>query len=86
MIRWASQYLGSIQPVFLDGLLYVLIAIFGAITACMSTDEAAKYLEPETLFWIRTTASVGGAAFLALKMFRSTAFADHQASGKETPK
>lgn len=85
MIRWASQYFGSVSPMFLDGLLYVLIAIFGAITACMSTDEAAKYLEPETLFWIRTTASVNSAGFLALKMFRSTSFADHQA-GKETPK
>lgn len=79
MLAAIQRYFTSVSPVFMDGTLYILIALFGALTATFSSDEAAKYLEAETLFWVRTVCNVNSAWLLALKMFRSTAFAEHQA-------
>jgi len=66
----------AMPPVAIDGALYVLIAYFGAASAALSTDEAAKHVTEHWLFWIRVFHNVGGAMTLALKMFRSTAFSD----------
>lgn len=60
----------------IDGWTYVAIAFFGAAAAAFGSDEAAKYIEPMYLFWLRTFCTIAGASFLALKMFRSTAYAD----------
>ena len=70
---------------FIDGLLYVLIAVFGAAAGMFSTDEAAKYIEPATLFWLRGFCAVNSATWLALKMFRSTAFSEHRDAKKAAP-
>ncbi len=86
MIAYLQKYFTNISPVFLDGLLYILIALFGALSAAFSSDESAKYLEPENLFWIRTFCGANSAWLLALKMFRSTAFAEHQAQVKKEVK
>ena len=84
MIQFISNYFKSVPAVFIDGVLYVAIAFFGAITAALSSDEASKYLSPEVLFWTRTFCSVNGAWILALKMFRSTGYAQHQEDKKRT--
>lgn len=83
MIKWASNYLGSIPSVFIDGLLYTLIALFTFSQAYFGGDEAAKYISPEVKFWLN--ALIGGSASVcgALKMFRSNSFAEHQQK-KET--
>jgi len=73
------------KSAFVDGALYVAIAFFGAWAAGLGNDEAAKYVADETLFWARTSCGSIGAALLALKMFRSTAFAEHIANGKAAP-
>lgn len=78
MLLVIQRYFQSVSPVFLDGTLYILIAMFGALTAAFSSDEAAKYLEDETLFWVRTICGTTSATLLALKMFRSTSYAEHQ--------
>ena len=83
MIRAAAQYMGSIPAVFIDGFIYVAIAFFGAWTAALGTDEAAKYMEAQTLFWARSICASISAGALALKMFRSTSYGDHQQKKKE---
>jgi hypothetical protein len=62
----------------IDGTTYILLAVFTAITASMSSDGASKWLEPKTLFWIQTFCGAASAGLLAFKMFRSTSFAHHQ--------
>jgi hypothetical protein len=67
----------------IDGWLYVLIALCTASSACLATDEAAKYIVPATLWYARSIAGILGAGFLALKMYRSTTFADAKAAANE---
>lgn len=66
----------SVPPVFLDGATFVLIQMLTFLSASFGSDQAAKFIEAKTL-WILQI-SIGGLAsgFLALKMFRSTAYAD----------
>lgn len=73
----------TIPPVFIDGLTYVLIAFFGAWAATFSTEEAAKYISPQVLFWLRAVCASSGATLLAMKMFRSTSYSDHQQAKRQ---
>jgi hypothetical protein len=82
MINWLSNYFRTSPQVIVDGLLYVLIAFFGAMIASFNSDEAAKWIAPWLLFWCRSVSTWISAALLALKMFRSTAFAEHVAEKK----
>lgn len=83
MIRLVQKYLSSIPPVFIDGSLYALIAWFTFNQSYLSGDEAAKYIEPETKFWLNWIVGSGATIFAAIKMFRSTVFAEHQTKKKE---
>ena len=69
--------LTKIPPVFFDGCLYIGIALFGFLATQFGTDEAYKFIEPEILFWIKTVVGAFSATLLSLKMYRSTAYADH---------
>lgn len=68
----------SLSPVCTDAILYMLIATFMFMQSYLSSDEAAKYVAPATLFWVKFYIGALGAGIGALKMFRSTTFADHQ--------
>lgn len=59
-----------------DGLIYVLIALFGATGAALGTDDAAKYIEPATLWYAKSICNAIAASLLALKMYRSTTYSD----------
>jgi hypothetical protein len=83
MIRKISIYFSTIPAVFIDGTLYVLIALGTANSAALSTDMAAKYIDAQILFYIQWINGSMGASLLALKMFRSTAFAQHQDDKKK---
>lgn len=72
-IQWS---INGITPTQLDGTLYVLIAVFGAIQTFFSSDDAYKYVNPYILFWIKGASGFALAGVSALKMFRSTAYAD----------
>ncbi len=71
-----------LTPVVIDGLLYALVAMFGCLETEFSSDDAAKYIAPHTLFWIKAVVSVIAARALAVKLFRSTAYSDHVAQKK----
>ena len=63
------------RTLVIDGGTYVLIAFFTAISAGIGTDEAAKYISPAVLFWLRLFSFVMGQSILAFKTFRSTSYA-----------
>ena len=85
MIRWAATYFGSIPAMFIDGTIYFALAILTFLTTNLGTDEAAKYVSPAVLFWLKTGLGAVASGLLAIKMFRSTAYADHQATKTEKP-
>lgn len=68
--------LGSIPPVFIDGATFVAIQMLTFLSAAFGTDEAAKYITPVPLFWIKIIVGEMASGFLALKMFRSTSYAE----------
>jgi hypothetical protein len=70
------------KPVTFDGWTYVLIAFFGAVAAAFATDDAAKYIDPAPLWLLKNLCTAISASLLALKMFRSTAYADYKSNGK----
>jgi hypothetical protein len=67
----------------IDGLTYVGIALFAALTAALSTDDAYKYIDEARLFYLRSGTQCIGAVLLALKMFRSTTFSDAKWDAKK---
>lgn len=70
------------QPIFIDGLLYAAVAIFGFLQTQFGGEEAVKLLSPQVLFWVKTVVGALAAGALAVKLFRSTAYAEHQAKVK----
>jgi hypothetical protein len=86
MIRAAAKYFADISPVFIDGLLYCLIATFMFCQTYFGGDEAAKYISAATKFWLNGAFGAMGAICGALKMFRSNTFAEHQKAQAEKPK
>lgn len=79
MIRALSSYFSSVPPVFIDGLLYCLIALFGAMIATFGAEEAPKYVNPNWLYWIKESSKWSLALATAIKMFRDTSYSDHRA-------
>lgn len=79
-INWLCA---GITPIQLDGTLYILIASFGFVQGFFSSDEAYKYVHPAVLFWMKAFTGVALAAVGALKMFRSTSYADHMKDVKQ---
>jgi hypothetical protein len=85
MIKAAANYFSAVPPVFIDGLLYCLIALFMFCTTYFSGDEAAKYISANIKFWLNGAFGAAGAVVGALKMFRSNTFAEHTASKETKP-
>lgn len=77
MTRKALTWLVNVPPVFIDGTLYTLVAMFVALQGIFSSEEAYKYVNAYALFWGKSVVSVLAAGLTALKMFRSTSYADH---------
>lgn len=72
------QRLMATPAVFIDGALYVGVAGFAFLQTVFGSDEAAKFIAPIVLFWLKTGVGTASASLLATKLYRSTAFADHQ--------
>ena len=67
---------------YFDGWLYAVIAFCGATSAALSTDEAFDLFTHQTLFWAKLASNSIGATALALKMWRSTAYAQIKEESK----
>lgn len=81
--RFINWLAGTITAAQLDGALYISIAVCGAVQTFFSSDEAYKYINPYILFYIKCSAGIILAAVGALKMFRSTTYADHLKDKKD---
>lgn len=68
-----------------DGIIYVLVQMLTVLSTQFGTDEAAKYIAPTELFWIKIVIGEVAAGCLAIKMFRSTTFADHLKKTADKP-
>jgi len=77
MLKKAQDYFSGIKPVFIDGFLYLWIAMLTSIAAFFGSDDAEKYVGPQLLFWLKGIITTISAGVVSIKMFRSTAFADH---------
>lgn len=73
-----------ISTAMLDMWIYIGIAFFAAWSAAFGTDEAGKFIELNILFWLKSGCLSISGSLLAAKMFRSTAFAEHQKEKKDT--
>lgn len=67
----------KINAVFVDGSLWVLIALFTAMQGMLTGEESYKYASPTVLFWTKFTIASMAASCGALKAFRSTSYAHH---------
>lgn len=74
--------IARVPPLLIDGALYVFTGFFAFLLTQFGTDEAAKYVAPPLLFWLKVGFGALANATLNLKMFRSTAFADYLANKK----
>jgi len=84
MIRALSRYFSNVPPMFIDGCLYACLGVFTFWGTFFGSDEAAKHMSTEVLFWTKCLVGTGSSFFLAVKLFRSTSFADHQEAKKQT--
>lgn len=84
MLKKVQQYFVGIPAVFIDGMLYVWIAVLTFISTQFSSDDAEKYITPQMLFWSKMLLGSISTGLVSLKMFRSTAFAEHQEEKKKT--
>ena len=80
MIKYLSKYFAGVSPMFIDGTLYALIALFAFLGTFFGSEDAAQYVHPVWLFWVKGIIGSLSAFLLAIKLFRSTSFADHQES------
>lgn len=59
------------------GILCGITALM-AMNGTFGGDEAAKYIDPKVLFWLKSVAGWGALTLQVLKSFRSTSFAHNQ--------
>lgn len=71
----------KLTALHIDGTLYVAIAVAGFLQATCGSDEAINMVPSIVLFYTKVMVGAIGAGALALKMFRSTAFADAKTNG-----
>ena len=83
MLAAIANYFKTVPSVFIDGLVWVFIAEFAYCQSYFGTDEAVKYLSPRSRFWLLFAIGSGAVMCGALKMFRSTSYADHQEQKKQ---
>lgn len=85
-LRWFAhpiKALFSASPVFVDGLLFVLMAFHGAVGVTFTSDAAYKYVDAYWLFWIKNVNAWILASYAALAGFRSKQYGEYRAK-KET--
>ena len=67
-----------LSPVYCDGFLWCVLALFAFQQATLSSEEAYKYVHPTVLYWLKFTIGSFAATATALKAFRSTTYGEAQ--------
>lgn len=65
-----------LQPVHIDGIIYVIMGFFGAIFASLSSDAAYKYVDPTWLFYGNMISEAIVAGATELITYRSKTYSD----------
>jgi hypothetical protein len=73
------------KTVTFDGGLYMFLGGCAFLLVQLSTDNAAKYIDPKTLWFLQGGVGYANAVALALKMFRSSSFSAYKLNGSATP-
>lgn len=71
------RFFPATKPVVIDGWLYVTIAVSGAVGTFLGSDECYKYVDAYIIFYTKCGSGLLLQAANALKMFRSTGYAQH---------
>lgn len=58
----------------LDGIIYATIALTAFLMTQWGSDEAGKFIDYYTLFWLKTVTGSVSATALSVKMFRSDTY------------
>ena len=77
-MNWILNLIDKTPAVVIDGLLYMSAGLFAFLMTQFGNDEAAKWVEPKSLFWLKTWTGAMANASLNLKMFRSNALNDYR--------
>ncbi len=77
LVRFCVKYGNNITPVFIDGLLFTLLAVWTAMMGIYQSDEIYKYCSPYFVFYSKSMVSIMLAGATALKAFRSTSYSEH---------
>lgn len=80
------RQLTQVPPTLIDGTTYVLLAGFMFLQTFYGGDEAARFVTPEDLFHAKRNVGLAAACLLALKLYRSTQFAEHQKQKQDETK
>lgn len=78
MITWVYKKMSSLPAVFIDGYLYFMIAILGALEAAMASKEVYEYMNSHVVFYTKFFSGIFIAGVSSIKMFRSSSYSDHQ--------
>jgi hypothetical protein len=65
--------------------LYFIMALTGAVAGFLGTDEAAKYIEPELLFWCRGLNGLVLTVSTVMKGYTSETYAKWRDKNKQQP-
>lgn len=78
MINWIMKRYGKVKPVVLDGFLYVVMAMGGALEAILTSKEVYDYMLPWIVFYMKMGLATFIAGAGALKMYRSKQYSEHR--------
>lgn len=80
MINWVMKKYGNTKPVVIDGALFVLIAMSGALEAILTSKEVYDYMFPWIVWYLKMGLAVFIAGAMALKTFRDKSYSEHRDS------
>lgn len=78
MIRAIANYCTTLPAVWIDGSLYVTMSVVTFWLGILNSDQARAFIGPKAMFILTFVIGTANVALLSIKMFRSTAYADHQ--------
>jgi hypothetical protein len=70
--------------IIIDGALYAAVAVFAFLQSQIGGDDAANLFSQIHLWWAKVVIGSFAAGTLAVKLYRSTAFADNQKRKDDT--
>lgn len=76
-LRVWVKYFSDVPPVFVDGLLYVIVAVCGAYLTAMGSSDAYKYCDAYFIWYSTLFVGLILQGANALRTFRSKSYSEH---------